>query len=133
VLVLDPLVRRHRIDGNISGEVAPLLGYLRDVHRRYHVAIVLVHHARKGGSRMRAGQGVRAEPGKRRRFDYEYVRNGTAYVFMFVDVESTVAAREGDRPVNVHRLRRVHARPRRARRTSDLVKRCRSRTRRASG
>jgi transposase len=29
---------------------------------------------------------VRAEPGKKRRFDYEYVRNGTANVFMFVDV-----------------------------------------------
>jgi transposase len=27
-----------------------------------------------------------AEPGKRARFDYEYVRNGTANVFMFVDV-----------------------------------------------
>jgi transposase len=29
---------------------------------------------------------TRAEPGKRARFDYEYVRNGTANVFMFVDV-----------------------------------------------
>jgi transposase len=29
---------------------------------------------------------VPEEPGKRRRFDYEYVRNGTANVFMFVDV-----------------------------------------------
>lgn len=29
---------------------------------------------------------VPAEPGKRVRFDYEYVRNGTANVFMFVDV-----------------------------------------------
>ena len=29
---------------------------------------------------------VRAAPGKQRRFDYEYVRNGTANVFMFVDV-----------------------------------------------
>jgi len=28
---------------------------------------------------------VRATPGKRARFDYEYVRNGTANVFMFVD------------------------------------------------
>jgi hypothetical protein len=28
---------------------------------------------------------VAAEPGKRARFDYEYVRNGTANVFMFVD------------------------------------------------
>jgi transposase len=29
---------------------------------------------------------TRAEPGKRARYDYEYVRNGTANVFMFVDV-----------------------------------------------
>jgi transposase len=29
---------------------------------------------------------IRAEPGKRARADYEYVRNGTANVFMFVDV-----------------------------------------------
>jgi transposase len=29
---------------------------------------------------------IHAEPGKRGRFDYEYVRNGTANVFMFVDV-----------------------------------------------
>lgn len=29
---------------------------------------------------------IRAEPGKSRRVDYEYVRNGTANVFMFIDV-----------------------------------------------
>jgi transposase len=29
---------------------------------------------------------TRSEPGKRARYDYEYVRNGTANVFMFVDV-----------------------------------------------
>jgi transposase len=29
---------------------------------------------------------IRAEPGKPARFDYEYVRNGTANVFMFIDV-----------------------------------------------
>jgi len=29
---------------------------------------------------------IRAEPGKRARFDYEYVRNGTANVFMFIDI-----------------------------------------------
>jgi hypothetical protein len=29
---------------------------------------------------------IRAEPGKPKRVDYEYVRNGTANVFMFVDV-----------------------------------------------
>ena len=59
LLVLDPFVRLHRIDENNSGEVAPLLAYLRELQRRYHVAVVLVHHARKGGARMRAGQALR--------------------------------------------------------------------------
>ncbi len=59
LLVLDPFVRLHRIDENLSGEVAPLLAYLRDLQRRFHVAVVLVHHARKGGAKMRAGQALR--------------------------------------------------------------------------
>jgi len=59
LLVLDPFVRLHRIDENVSGEVAPLLAYLRELQRRYHAAVVLVHHARKGGARMRAGQALR--------------------------------------------------------------------------
>jgi RecA-family ATPase len=53
LLVLDPFVRLHRIDENLSGEVAPLLAYLRELQRRFHVAVVLVHHARKGGAKMR--------------------------------------------------------------------------------
>lgn len=59
LLVLDPFVRLHRIDENLSGEVAPLLAYLRELQRRYHVAVLLVHHARKGGAKMRAGQALR--------------------------------------------------------------------------
>jgi len=59
LLILDPFVRLHRIDENISGEVAPLLAYLRELQRRYHLAVVLVHHARKGGAKMRAGQALR--------------------------------------------------------------------------
>jgi RecA-family ATPase len=59
LLVLDPFVRLHRIDENLSGEVAPLLAYLRDLQRRFHVAVVLVHHARKGGAKLRAGQALR--------------------------------------------------------------------------
>ena len=31
LLVLDPFVRLHRIDENASGEVAPLLAYLREL------------------------------------------------------------------------------------------------------
>jgi len=59
LLVLDPFVRLHRIDENLSGEVAPLLAYLRELQRRHHLAVVLVHHARKGGAKMRAGQALR--------------------------------------------------------------------------
>jgi hypothetical protein len=59
LLVLDPFVRLHRIDENSSGEVAPLLAYLRELQRRHHLAVVLVHHARKGGAKMRAGQALR--------------------------------------------------------------------------
>ena len=59
MLVLDPFVRLHRIDENASGEVAPLLAFLRDLQRRYALAVVLVHHARKGGGTLRAGQALR--------------------------------------------------------------------------
>lgn len=59
LLVLDPFVRLHRIDENVASEVIPLLGYLRDLQRRYKVAVVVVHHARKGASRTRGGQALR--------------------------------------------------------------------------
>ena len=59
LLILDPFVRLHQIDENQSGEVAPILGSLRRLQRKYDVAIVVVHHARKGGGRGRAGQELR--------------------------------------------------------------------------
>jgi RecA-family ATPase len=54
LLVLDPFVRLHRIDENASGEVAPLLAYLRELQRRHGIAVIVVHHAKKG-----AGQALR--------------------------------------------------------------------------
>lgn len=59
LLVLDPFVRLHRIDENASGEVAPLLAYLRELQRRHHLAVLVVHHAKKGGGHIRAGQALR--------------------------------------------------------------------------
>jgi RecA-family ATPase len=50
LLILDPFVRLHRIDENVSGEVAPLLALLRELPRRHGLAISLVHHARKGAA-----------------------------------------------------------------------------------
>ena len=59
LLVLDPFVRLHRIDENSSGEVAPLLAYLRELQRRHAISVLVVHHAKKGGARIRAGQALR--------------------------------------------------------------------------
>lgn len=59
LLVLDPFVRLHRIDENASSEVAPLLAYLRELQRRFALAVVVVHHARKGANALRAGQALR--------------------------------------------------------------------------
>lgn len=59
LLILDPFVRLHRIDENISGEVAPLLAYLRELQREHDLSVMLVHHAKKGGGRIRAGQALR--------------------------------------------------------------------------
>jgi hypothetical protein len=59
LLILDPFVRLHRIDENASGEVAPLLAYLRELQRRYAASVLLVHHARKSAGAIRAGQALR--------------------------------------------------------------------------
>ena len=58
LLVLDPLVRLHGVDENAAGEVAPILGFLRDLQRRFETAVLLVHHARKSGA-TRPGQALR--------------------------------------------------------------------------
>lgn len=59
LLLLDPFVRLHRIDENVSSEVAPVLAYLRELQRLYSLSVVLVHHARKGAAKQRAGQALR--------------------------------------------------------------------------
>lgn len=58
LLVLDPLVRLHRLDENSSGDVSGLLGYLRELERRHAVAVVLVHHMSKR-HRAELGQALR--------------------------------------------------------------------------
>jgi len=47
LLVLDPLVRLHRLDENSASDISKLLGFLRELQRTYNCAIVLVHHASK--------------------------------------------------------------------------------------
>jgi hypothetical protein len=58
LLLLDPLVRLHRLDENRSYEMAGLLDYLRGIQRAFDVAVILVHHAGKK-SRSHPGQALR--------------------------------------------------------------------------
>jgi len=58
LLILDPLVRLHGVDENAVADVAPILGFLRDIQRRFQTAVLLVHHARKSGA-TRPGQALR--------------------------------------------------------------------------
>jgi hypothetical protein len=60
LLILDPLVRMHRLDENSAGEVSALLGALRELQRAYGAALILVHHLRKKGApRGQDGQSLR--------------------------------------------------------------------------
>ena len=58
LLLLDPLVRLHRLDENSSREISGLLGYIRDLQREFDLAVVLTHHSSKR-ERARPGQGLR--------------------------------------------------------------------------
>ncbi|MCP3920465.1 MAG: AAA family ATPase [bacterium] len=79
LLVLDPLVRIHRLDENSSSEISGLLGYIRDLQRRFDVAVVLVHHASKK-ARAQPGQALRGSS------DLHAIGDSNAYL-----------ARRGDR------------------------------------
>ena len=59
LLILDPLIRLHRVDENDATQIATLLSYLRELQRRFHLAILLVHHARKDSHGSRPGQALR--------------------------------------------------------------------------
>ena len=59
LLILDPFVRLHRVDENVSSAVVPLLAFLREIQRRENCAVALVHHARKGAAKVRPGQALR--------------------------------------------------------------------------
>jgi hypothetical protein len=58
MLLLDPLVRLHRLDENSAAEISGLLGYIRDLQRRFDLAVILVHHASKK-QRSQPGQALR--------------------------------------------------------------------------
>lgn len=59
LLILDPLIRLHRVDENDATQIAALLSYLRELQRKFQLAVMLVHHARKDSHASRPGQALR--------------------------------------------------------------------------
>jgi len=59
LLILDPFIRLHAVDENHACEIAPILSFLRDLQRRFHMAVLLIHHTRKAASKDRPGQALR--------------------------------------------------------------------------
>jgi hypothetical protein len=59
LLILDPLIRLHRVDENDASQIAALLSYLRGLQRQFQIAVLLVHHARKDSNSSRPGQALR--------------------------------------------------------------------------
>ena len=59
LLILDPLIRLHRVDENDATQIAALLSYLRELQRKFQLAVLLVHHARKDSQSSRPGQALR--------------------------------------------------------------------------
>lgn len=58
LLLLDPLVRLHRLDENSASDISKLLGFIREMQRNHQTAIALVHHASKK-HRAQPGQALR--------------------------------------------------------------------------
>ena len=59
LLVLDPFVRLHRADENSAQDVASILATLRELQRRFELAIAVVHHTRKNVGSYQMGQALR--------------------------------------------------------------------------
>jgi len=53
------MIRLHRLDENDASQIALLLSFLRELQRRFHLCVVLVHHARKDSNGSRPGQALR--------------------------------------------------------------------------
>jgi hypothetical protein len=101
LLLLDPFIRLHRADENASKEVAPLLGYLRELQREFEVAVLLVHHVRKRSAKDRPGQALRGSSDLHGWGDSNlYLRRHNTHLLL--SVEHRAAPAEEDIALDLH-------------------------------
>jgi hypothetical protein len=101
LLILDPFIRLHRADENASNQVAPLLGYLRELQRELQVAVLLVHHVRKRSGKDRPGQALRGSSDLHGWGDSNlYLRRKGAQLVL--SIEHRAAAQEDDVCLHLH-------------------------------
>lgn len=92
VLILDPLVRLHRLDENSAQEVSGLLSYLRDLQRTLDLAIILVHHTRKNSTPAQLGLGLRGSGDFHAWSDSSlYLRRSQSHILLTVEHRSAPA------------------------------------------
>jgi hypothetical protein len=107
LLVLDPFVRLHRIDENRALEVSGVLAYLRQLQRQEHLAILVVHHARKAGAEnFQAGLSLRGSG--------DFYAWGDAYLYLRrrkPNLEMVIEHRNAPRPDPVGLILRVDGAP----------------------
>lgn len=95
LLVLDPFIRLHRADENASKEVAPLLGFLRELQREFHLAVLLVHHVRKRSGKDRPGQALRGSSDLHGWGDSNlYLRRNASHLVLSVEHRAAPAAED---------------------------------------
>ncbi len=83
-------------DENTVAEVAPILGFLRDIQRRFQAAVLLVHHARKSGA-TRPGQALRRSSELHAWGDSNlYLRRRDRQIFMIVEEPFEFPIRQRD-------------------------------------
>lgn len=80
LLLLDPLVRLHRLNENDASEISGLLGFLRELQRTFEMAVLLTHHQSKR---------VCAQPGQALR--------GSSDLHAFGDSNAYLSRRDDDK------------------------------------
>jgi hypothetical protein len=96
LLVLDPLVRLHSGPESSSSHIAELFGYLRQLTRRYQLAIVVTHHlakSRAAGASTQPGQAMRGSGDIHAAYDHgvALVRQDDGSVLMTIEHRAAAA------------------------------------------